>query len=125
MGFKILVDVSDVFNSFLLGRGEGGVSNKGEGLDRFFIEHPRRGTFRIFLLLGRGEGGVSNEGGRDWVGFSLKIPGGGGSPGGGCGAGRACMGNWGNWGGGVGELNLFFGAETPTKKWEFFENFEN
>ena len=39
-----LVDISDIFYSFLVGEGEGGVRGAGGG-GRFFIENPRRGGF--------------------------------------------------------------------------------
>ena len=37
-----LVDVSDIFNFFLLGRAKGESEAPGRGRDRFFIENPRR-----------------------------------------------------------------------------------
>ena len=38
-----LADVSDIFNFFRLGEGEGGVRGRREGGGQFFIENPRRG----------------------------------------------------------------------------------
>ena len=59
-----------------------------------------------FFLLGEGEGGVRRDREGGGVGFLLKIPGGGGLPRGGEGAGRESAGNSGELGGGG--LNIFF-----------------
>ena len=51
-----LVDVSDIFNFFLLGEVEGGVQGAGRGGDRFFlIENARKGAG--VLQEGEGPGG--------------------------------------------------------------------
>ena len=74
-------------------------------------------TFRIFLFFCREkmEGGVRRAGGGGGVRISIKNPrmGGGGLPKdgeGADGAGRVSEGNWGRVG-----LNIFFGAEIPSK----------
>ena len=81
---------------------------RGEGHSLFL--GGRFGYF-LFFLLGGGEGGLRRQKG---VGFSLKIPGGGGLPGerrrGGRRAGRVSARNW---GGGGGAKYFFSGLKCP------------
>ena len=68
--FLVLVDVSDIFNFFLLGEGEGGVRGAGRGGGLIFSENPRReGVYGGGGLAGRERpGGCLRQIGGFWGG---------------------------------------------------------